>query len=236
VPAPPGAAFPEYAEDRPSALTRLRNLVSGDELDPGRPGLRMLLVIGIVAVLVGAWYWWHARPRTAPLPAPTPAAPIAARPQPPPGTPMASPSATAVVVDVAGKVRHPGVVHLPPGSRVVDAIDAAGGTKPGAPTGALNLARVLIDGEQIVVGASTAPAAVPPSGAASPGAPTGSTVSLNTATEEQLDTLPGVGPVLAKRILDYRTQHGGFRTVDELRDVTGIGPKRFADLKPEVTL
>lgn len=244
VPAMPSASF---AEDPPGPLERLRNLVSGDELDPGRPGLRMLVVVGVIAALVAGWYWWHARPHEQPLAAPSPVRPVAASPQPPPGTPApmtsggspagASPSATAVVVDVAGKVRHPGVVHLPPGSRVIDAIQAAGGAKPGAPLTSLNLARVLVDGEQIVVGTSAVPTAgaVPPPGA-SPGVSSGATVSLNTATSDQLEALPGIGPALAKRILDYRTQHGGFRSVDELQDVSGIGPKRFADLKSQVTL
>jgi len=248
----PGASFGGEAPDGPGPLERLRNLVSGDELDPGRPGLRILLVVGVIAVLAGGWYWWHARPREQPLPAPSPVRPVAADPRPPgtPGAPPvpsggpssgASPAATSVVVDVAGKVRHPGVVHLPAGSRVIDAIDKAGGVKPGAPTTSLNLARVLVDGEQIVVGASAAPTAgaVPqpgvPSGA-SPGASPGTTVSLNTATPEQLEDLPGIGPALAKRITDYRTQHGGFRSVDELQDVSGIGPKRYADLKAQVTL
>lgn len=238
-----------FAEDGPGPLERIRNLVSGDELDPGRPGLRMLVIVGVIAALAAGWYWWHARPHEQPLAAPSPVRPVAASPQPPPGTPAAapmasggspagaSPSATSVVVDVAGKVRHPGVVHLPPGSRVIDAIHAAGGAKPGAPLTSLNLARVLVDGEQIVVGTSAAPtaAAVPPPGA-SPGVSAGTTVSLNTATSDQLEALPGIGPALAERILDYRTQHGGFRSIDELQDVSGIGPKRFADLKSEVTL
>lgn len=244
VPAMPPASF---GADRPGPLERLRNLVTGDELDPGRPGLWMLVVVGVVAALAAGWYWWHAQPHEKPVAAPSPVRPVAASPQPPPGTPApmasggspagASPSATAVVVDVAGKVRHPGVVHLPPGSRVIDAIHAAGGAKPGAPLTALNLARVLVDGEQIVVGTSAAPTpAAAPQAGTSPGASSGTTVSLNTATPDQLEALPGIGPALAKRILDYRTQHGGFRSVDELQDVSGIGPKRFADLKSQVTL
>ncbi|MEU0406607.1 ComEA family DNA-binding protein [Streptomyces griseorubiginosus] len=146
-----------------------------------------------------------------------------------------------IVVDVSGKVREPGVHRLPAGSRVADALKAAGGVRPGTDTDSLNRARFLVDGEQVVVGAP-APAAAPgmaggpvngapagppgggPAGAAAP-------VSLNTATVDQLDTLPGVGPVLAQHILDYRTQHGGFRSVDELREVNGIGDRRFADLR-----
>ncbi|MEU6066089.1 ComEA family DNA-binding protein [Streptomyces sp. NPDC047082] len=146
---------------------------------------------------------------------------------------------TDIVVDVSGKVRDPGIQRLPAGSRVADALRAAGGVRPGTSTEGLNRARFLVDGEQVVVG-GPAPAAGPGTGGVSGSGPAGSTagaqgpsapISLNTATTEQLDTLPGVGPVLAQHIVDYRTQHGGFRSVDELRQVNGIGDRRFADLR-----
>ncbi|MFG2315365.1 helix-hairpin-helix domain-containing protein [Streptomyces tendae] len=151
---------------------------------------------------------------------------------------QAAPTATAgpeIVVDVGGKVRKPGIHSLPPGSRVADALRAAGGVRPGTKTDGLNRARFLVDGEQVIVGAAPVPAPRPGGGPA-PGGPTGAAgpaapVSLNTATTDQLDTLPGVGPVLAQHIIDYRTQHGGFRSVDELREVNGIGERRFADLR-----
>ncbi|MBT2413178.1 ComEA family DNA-binding protein [Streptomyces sp. ISL-12] len=154
------------------------------------------------------------------------------------GTPGATPGAE-IVVDVSGKVREPGVHRLPPGSRVADALRAAGGVRPGTDTGALNRARFLVDGEQVIVGpppqgAGTAAGSVGASGggtAGGPGAGPAAPVSLNTATVDQLDTLPGVGPVLAGHIVEYRTQHGGFRSVDELREVNGIGERRFADLR-----
>ncbi|MEV5336693.1 ComEA family DNA-binding protein [Streptomyces werraensis] len=156
----------------------------------------------------------------------------------PPGAPgsfgqAGGTAAPEIVVDVSGKVRHPGVHRLPAGSRVEDALKAAGGVRPGTRTGGLNRARFLVDGEQLVVGGPA------PAGAAAPAAPAGTgaaagpaaLVSLNTATVDQLDTLPGVGPVLAQHIVDYRTRNGGFRSVDELREVNGIGDRRFADLR-----
>lgn len=147
-------------------------------------------------------------------------------------------AAPEIVVDVGGKVREPGIHRLPAGSRVADALRAAGGVRPGTDTDSLNRARFLVDGEQVIVGAPGAvPGAAPgagsgtgSSGAAAGAAPAGP-VPLNTATVDQLDTLPGVGPVLAQHIIDYRTQHGGFRSVDELREVNGIGDRRFADLR-----
>ncbi|MGN9759009.1 helix-hairpin-helix domain-containing protein [Streptomyces sp. SD31] len=142
-------------------------------------------------------------------------------------------AAAEIVVDVSGKVREPGIHRLPAGSRVADALRVAGGVRPGTNTDGLNRARFLVDGEQVIVGGTVAaPGAAPGSGgAAVTGAVPAGPVSLNTATVDQLDTLPGVGPVLAQHIIDYRTQHGGFRSVDELREVNGIGDRRFADLR-----
>ncbi|WP_327356074.1 ComEA family DNA-binding protein [Streptomyces sp. NBC_01304] len=142
-----------------------------------------------------------------------------------------------IVVDIGGKVRRPGIHRLPPGSRVEDALRAAGGVRSGTDLRGINRARVLVDGEQVVVGA--APGAAPPvagsgSGSGAGAGPAGGVVGLNSATAEQLDTLPGVGPVLAQHIIDYRTEHGGFRSVEELRQVNGIGDRRFADLRNAV--
>ncbi|WP_261951518.1 ComEA family DNA-binding protein [Streptomyces nigrescens] len=150
-----------------------------------------------------------------------------------------------LVVDVTGKVRHPGIHRMPPGSRVIDALRAAGGVLHGANVSGLNRARLLTDGEQIAVGV---PGAAAGSGAGPGGAGAGGTgsgtagggagssgpVSLSAATEQQLDALPGVGPVLARHIIEFRTQHGGFTSVEQLRQVTGIGDRRFADLRPLV--
>ena len=154
--------------------------------------------------------------------------------------PGAGPAGTAaggiVTVDVAGKVRRPGVAVLPAGSRVVDAIRKAGGVRGGVDLTALNLARVLVDGEQILVGRATRPGGVAASASTAAPDPSGPLVNINTATAEQLDALPGVGPVTAQKILEWRGAHGAFSSVDELMEVDGIGEKTLADLAPHVTL
>lgn len=141
------------------------------------------------------------------------------------------------MVDVAGRARRPGIYRLPAGARVYDALRAAGGARPGVSTLSLNLAEPLRDGEQIVVGGPAPPASggSAVSGGASGGASgTPAVVDLNTATLEQLETLPGVGPVLGQHILDWRDAHGRFNSVDQLQQVSGIGDVRFAQLKPLV--
>lgn len=149
----------------------------------------------------------------------------------------ATPGGAEVVVDVAGKVRRPGIVVLPPGSRVVDAVDQAGGPRRGVSLTALNLARPLVDGEQILVGIRPVPG-LAASAAASPGvtvAP-GGLVNINTADAVQLEELPEVGPVTAAAIIAWRTDNGGFTSVEELLDVDGIGEVTLAKIAPHVTL
>ena len=136
-----------------------------------------------------------------------------------------------MVVAVAGKVRRPGLVRLPIGSRVDDALRAAGGVVAGTDPGLLNLARLLVDGEQVLVGVAAAPG----SGPAPSAAPTaGGKVNLNTATVADLDTLPGIGPVLAQHVVDWRTKHGRFASIDQLREVPGIGEAKYASLRDKV--
>ncbi|WP_393058051.1 helix-hairpin-helix domain-containing protein [Streptomyces sp. LN549] len=210
--------------------------------------LAALTVVLVAAAVFAATHFWSARPASVRAPervgeaAHAPVAETdtdgdaggAGTPEPSPGTPPVTGPGGQVVVDVSGKVRRPGIHRLPAGARVADALRVAGGARPGVDLDSLNRARVLMDGEQIIVGAPPGPAAAGGTGAsAGPGAAAGP-VSLNTATVEQLDTLPGVGPVLAQHIVDHRTQHGGFRSVDELREVNGIGDRRFADLQPLV--
>jgi competence protein ComEA len=170
-----------------------------------------------------------------------PTQPAGSPPQPgtnqSPGT-GATPNQQLVVVYVAGKVRRPGLVRAPIGSRVADVLALAGGALRGVDLTTLNLARQVTDGEQIIVGQPSQPQpTVPPASASSnpttaPNAP----VNLNTATLDELDALPGVGPVLAQRILDYRTQNGPFTTIDQLQEVPGVGPKKFDSLKSHVRI
>jgi competence protein ComEA len=134
-----------------------------------------------------------------------------------------------LVVDVVGAVRRPGLVRLRQGSRVADAIAQAGGLRRGAERAGVNFAAPLSDGQQVLVPVHGA--AVAAGGGAGAGATSAGPVSLSSATAEQLDALPGVGPVTAEKIVAYRQQHGAFRSVDELDAISGIGPSRIADLR-----
>ena len=202
--------------------------------DPGRRGVRALAAVAVVVVLIAALIAWRSRPRVEPLPEPSLSQ--AADPTVALG-PGPSSGAAEVVIAVGGKVRRPGLVQLAPGARVADALQAAGGALPGVDVAPLNLARKVVDGELIMVGASLPPGAAPtaPVGGGNP-AVAGGLVNLNTATLADLDTLPGVGPVLAQRILEARDAQGGFKAVADLRKVDGIGAARFEQLKDLVTV
>lgn len=245
-PAPGRPAEPLPVRLRLSALLPVALLpvaLRTGRVDPGRRGAVALVLACLLAALVAGVVLLRARPSEVLVPQ------VLARGAPLPGaTPNPDPG-TEVVVSVAGRVARPGVVRLPVGSRVDDAVRAAGGAVPGATTGLLNLARRLVDGEQVLVGITPAAGqdgvgrggagqgaggggAGPAPGAAAPGG----LLDLNTATVSDLDALPGLGPVLAQRILDWRTEHQRFASVDQLREVTGIGEAKYDDIKGEVTV
>ncbi|MBM7514052.1 competence protein ComEA [Nocardioides cavernae] len=218
------------------ASRRLR--VGGLQLGP----VHLAVVAVVAALAVGLAAWWAVRdqaravqvaPAVSDAGPATPLAPVV----PPDGAGGGSGPADPredLVVDVAGKVRRPGIAVLPTGSRVVDALEAAGGARRGVDLTALNLARPVVDGEQILVGVAPAPGVAGTIDSPVPGGE--ALVNLNTADQAALDTLPGVGPVTADAILAWRDSNGGFTSVDELLEVDGIGEATLADLAPLVTL
>jgi competence protein ComEA len=210
---------------------------------PRLPGLgpaQLAVLAVIVAAGVALTAWWVVRDQAAPVPVPVQPASSASLLVATPSSagPSRATSAGAsgtVTVDVTGKVRRPGIVVLDTGARVVDALEAAGGERSGVDLSSINLARVLVDGEQIVVGAAQPNVPVAPSGSSVPGAPT-ALVNLNTAAQAELETLPDVGPVTALAIVAWRDEHGGFTSVDELLEVDGIGETTLSNLAPYVTV
>ncbi|MFL5790019.1 MAG: helix-hairpin-helix domain-containing protein [Actinomycetota bacterium] len=221
-----------------------------ERLDGLSRGELVGLIVVVVALLAGVGLWY-----TRSLPRPVevsttagsaaPVAQFSASPAAAPAVAVASgsasvaPSASAAVtliVDVAGAVRKPGVFSFAPGDRVIDAVERAGGALEKADLTLLNLAAPLTDGQQILVPKK---GAAPPTGApVTGGVPTGPTalVNINTADEPTLETLNGVGPVLAAAIIQYRTEHGPFASVDQLDEVSGIGPATLEDLRSQVTV
>jgi competence protein ComEA len=218
----------------------------------GRTGLRAAVLLGVLAVALGGWFWWQVAagmPEAIPLsevsPAgsPEPGADAGAAAPPSGGDPGGG--TERIIVHVAGAVARPGVVELPAGSRLHEAIAAVGGSTGVSDPDRLNLAAVLEDGQKILVPARGDPGSAEPvpaetggsAGAGTDGggaAPGGGKIDLNTAGVEELGTLPRVGPVLAQRIVDWRKQHGRFQTVEELDAVDGVGPKMLEALLPRV--
>jgi competence protein ComEA len=221
-----GAALPE-------GVGRHRAPGAAARWDPGRPAARAMWLAGIVAALVLVAWTWLDRPRVEPAHGETARSSMTGSAGPPDGPGPATPvvgevaeTASTVVVSVVGLVAQPGLVTLPSGARVADAIAAAGGLLPEADPATVNLAAVVADGEQIAVGVAGSASGGSPAGSAATGGP----VNLNTATVTDLDALPGIGPVLAQRIVDHRERNGRFASVHELNDVAGIGPAIFAGL------
>jgi competence protein ComEA len=193
------------------------------ELTASASGRALLSLAGVCAIclVVTAWVLLH-RPAAATAYPPV----MATLP------PLSTPAVPPIIVDVGGRVRHPGLVTLSPGARVADALEAAGGPLRPRDVARIDLAAHVNDGELILIGVQ----------GGVPGAPTGASgaaassgpLDLNAATVDQLDELPGIGPVLAQRIIDWRTGNGGFTSVEDLDQVSGIGPSVLADLTPLV--
>src|SRR4051794_25522767 len=202
--------------------------------DVSRPQLVVYAAAAVAIALIGARYLHDGGGSSGPPTATRPASGSRSS-----GVRVQAASDALVVVHVAGEVRRPGVYRLRGSDRVQDAVKLAGGATRRANLDGLNLAAKLEDGRQIVVprkGAGGAVAAASDAPAGGGGGGGGGPVNLNTATAEQLDGLDGVGPTTAQKIIDYREQHGGFGSVTELDRITGIGEKRMATLRDQVTV
>lgn len=235
----PGAGAPGPAEvadapPRRAVATRRPPAVLRSAWEFGRAHLAVIGVVGLVALLGAVWTLSQARTVPIAVAAPTPVAPSVVPSPAPPSTPP-----EPLRVHVLGAVVAPGVVRLPPGSRVEDALAAAGGLTADARPGDLNLAAPIADGAQVVVGSIRDPGGEVRDGDGGAGPAVGAGASgdrldLNRATLEQLDALPGVGPVTAQAILSWRGQHQRFSRVEELMEIDGIGAKTFQRLEPHV--
>jgi competence protein ComEA len=228
----PVDAPPPLDTGLPAGLGRHRAPDRTARWDPGRPGARSLWAAGLAAALLVLVWTWLQRPTVEPAPAAPAEGAAATTGGARPSVGEAADTDATVVVSVVGTVARPGLVTLPSGARVAEAVEAAGGLLPEADAASVNLAAVVTDGQQIVVGVPGGAGMAAPAG---PGSAAGTPVNLNTASVAELDALPGVGPVLAQRIVDHREQ-GPFTSVDELDDVPGIGPARAAELADLVTV
>ena len=216
----------------PAGVGRHRAPGAATRLDPGRPGSWALWVVGLLAAVAVVAWTWAGRPAVEQVPAAATTAPVAPGPAVADTSSAPTPSDDGtVVVSVVGQVASPGLVTLPVGSRVSDALTAAGGLLPGADPAAINAAALLTDGQQVAVGVPGA--AAPATGSGGATLP-GGLLDLNSAAVADLDALPGIGPVLAQRIIDHRSAHGPFTSVEQLDDVSGIGPAIYADLAQRV--
>jgi len=243
MPEPSDAAVAEPLDpiDRPPPAPTWRDLVDLERLLGGRPPLPTVAVAAVVLAALAGVAWFLVRPGPAP---PIEASlPMAGSPAGPGATAstVVAPSTTPadIVVHAAGAVVAPGVHHLPAGSRVADLLAAAGGATADADLDRVNLAALLADGAQVRFPRVGEPAPSSVVGGAAGGdddAATAGPIDLNTATAEQLEALPGVGPSIAAAIVEHRERNGPFRSVDDLLDVPGIGPARLDELRGSVTV
>jgi competence protein ComEA len=215
---------PLLGDDPPSAVNpRIRKVFAAAKIE--RVHVKPLALLLLLAVVFSFWMLWHSRARE--IQVALPRATISDQPASGSVVSGTTQSAVVVVVDIGGRVKHPGVYTLPTGSRAIDAVKAAGGALPGTDLTTINQAQRLEDGEQIVVGLEQGSATT--GSATHPGK-----VNLNSASIQDFDALPGIGPVLASRIVTWRKEHGRFKSVEDLRQVSGVGDAKFADLRPLV--
>jgi competence protein ComEA len=249
-PAPESRATGAAGPDRPVRAAPTPNPLLATVAGFRRPHLVIVAVVVALGILLSGWVVLRARPVAVAVTPPALSS-SGSGPTEPTAAGGATPSAIAssVIVHVLGAVREPGLVTLAAGSRVQDALDAAGGLTGKADPGQLNLAQPVADGQQIVVGTKRKPSGEvrdgsgvgdagssgSTSGSASGGGSAGGAgqpVNLNSATQVQLEELPGVGPVMAGKIIAWRTEHGRFSRVEELQEIDGVGPKTYAKLAP----
>ena len=218
----------DLTEDRGDQVTEEETAWWQRALVFGREHLAVLAVALAIGTVFGVTTYLRARPQEVPLPPPTSVVTIDA-----PET--QEPTPQQIKVHMLGALNAPGVVTLPLGARVEDAIAAAGGLADDADPAQLNLAALVADGSQIIIGTKDDPRG-DINGATAAGGSAGGLVNLNTASEAELETLPGIGPVTAQKILAWRAEHGRFTAVAELQEVSGIGPKTLAQLEPYVCI
>lgn len=238
-----GERTPEWLDVEPELRRQpswLPDRLRGARFDPGRPGAVTLALVGVAVLVVAGVAFLLQRPQSNAVPAlPAVSTTVAASA----GT-STPPEPTLIVVSVVGLVHTNGLVRLPEGSRIADAIAAAGGAREGADLLSLNMAQRLIDGDQVLVGVASTDGGPPVLGSgtvssgtpATPGPTSRGKVNLNSATEAELDGLPGVGPVTAAAIVAWRSVNGRFTDVEQLGEVEGIGPARLAKLRELVTI
>jgi competence protein ComEA len=203
-----------------------------ERLDTLSRGELVGLAVLLVGLLGGAALWYA---RSLPQPIQVAVTPSASPVPDASASAGVTPSGAPLIVDVAGWVHRPGVYEFDPGARVIDAVELAGGAREGADLALLNLAAPLTDGQQILVPKEgQAPAAAP--GGAVPGGSTGTLVNVNTADATALETLNGVGEVLAAAIITYRDEQGPFTSVEQLEEVPGIGPSTLEEIRDQVTI
>jgi len=233
-PSPAASAPSSVGELLRSAAAERAPIWAGGMIERATVGSVVTAVVVVLLIVIGGVMFIHRHSSSSgPLYSSSSYSGAAANSPAPDPVGSTATDASSIVVDVGGRVRKPGLVTLPAGARVADAIDAAGGPLRQRELNRIDLAQRVTDGQLLLVGVDTttpAPSAATGASAATPAGP----ISLSTATIDELETLPGVGPVTAQKIIDWRTAHSGFTSVEQLQQVPGIGPAHYAEISPLV--